>query len=133
MTNIPANLGLPPQVAADQRLSSSTAEAAGSGAPAPISSSRPVQDAHPTAVTQPAEPRLDANDIRQIADELQRRVGAVAPELAFSVDHSSGRSIITITDPSTKQVIRQFPSEQALQIAKGLDQFQKGLLLNSKA
>ena len=68
-----------------------------------------------------------------MAEALQYRVSRAAPELSFSVDQSSGRSIIKITDPVTNEVIREIPSEEVQRIDKALDQFQRGLLLNSKA
>jgi flagellar protein FlaG len=87
----------------------------------------PVQDVQRSAGTQPSSAEL-----RRITEDLQRRLSIVAPELEFSVDESSGRSIVKATDRTTHEVIRQFPSEEMLQIAKGIERFQKGLLLNSK-
>ncbi|MBZ0068923.1 MAG: flagellar protein FlaG, partial [Thiobacillus sp.] len=36
-------------------------------------------------------------------------------------------------DTSTGQLIRQYPSEEALAISRGIEQFQQGLLLKQKA
>lgn len=88
----------------------------------------------PPAVAQPpVRPQPGPAELRQIAGELQRRVEAAAPELRFSVDESTGKSIVRITDPVTREVIQQIPSEQLLAIGKALDRFQQGLLLNRKA
>ncbi len=38
-----------------------------------------------------------------------------------------------MTDKSTNTVIWQFPSEVALQVAKELDQYRQGLVINRKA
>ncbi|HLA33277.1 MAG TPA: flagellar protein FlaG [Rhodocyclaceae bacterium] len=73
-----------------------------------------------------------AEAMQRATDDLRRRVSAVAPELNFSVDEESGRSIIKIVDPATKEVIRQIPSEEALQMSKGINSLQ-GLLLRQTA
>ncbi|WP_317201753.1 flagellar protein FlaG [Janthinobacterium sp.] len=53
-------------------------------------------------------------------------------EVHFSIDDTSGMSVIKVIDIETKKVLRQFPSEQALEIGKKLDGF-KGLLIDGKA
>ena len=98
------------------------------GAAPPIPDQRQASSA-----AQAAKPQPSAEELQRITGELQRRVSAVAPELSFSVDESSGRPIVKITDPVTKEVIQQIPSEEMLQIDKALDKFQQGLLLNRKA
>jgi flagellar protein FlaG len=74
-----------------------------------------------------------AEEIKLASEDLRQRVNTLAPELNFSVDEASGRSVIKFTDRATNQVIRQFPSEEALQLTRAMDQFQRGLLLNRKA
>ena len=55
------------------------------------------------------------------------------PELTFVVDKTSDRTVIQLTDRSTGQVIQQFPSEAAEQIAKQLDSYANGKLINKIA
>lgn len=131
MSNIALDSFPAPQEATGQRLPTSTAGSARTGTTAPIGVSRPMQQFQPT--NQTTESQSSGRELTRITNELQRRVSTVAPELQFSVDRSSGRSVIKITDPTTNEVIRQIPSEEVLQIAKGLDKFQKGLLFNGKA
>ncbi|MBI3524226.1 MAG: flagellar protein FlaG [Betaproteobacteria bacterium] len=96
------------------------------------SSSRLAQ-AGPQAVASTSVPHAaTADEFKRASEELQRRIQVTAPELQFTVDHDSGRTLIKVTDPATNEVIRQIPSEEVLQINKGLDRFQ-GLLLNQKA
>ncbi len=77
-------------------------------------------------------PKASAVDIQRATEDLRQRVNALAPELAFSVDESSGRSVITLTDRKTNEVIRQFPSEEALALTRAMDQFERGLIFNRK-
>ena len=64
---------------------------------------------------------------------MQDKVAAFTPELQFSIDQDTGQAIVKVTDQTTKEVVWQFPSETAFQIAREIDRFQKGLLLNRKA
>jgi flagellar protein FlaG len=50
----------------------------------------------------------------------------------FSIDDSSGASVIKVVDTETKKILRQFPSQQALDISKDL-QSKTGLLLKGEA
>ncbi len=52
--------------------------------------------------------------------------------IQFSLDDDTGKTIVKVIDLATKDVIRQFPSEEMLSIAKAIDQM-KGLLVHQKA
>ncbi len=101
---------------------------------------RPVAASKETNESAPAKKSADsakpaqasAEQMKQLQDALQQRFATVAPELQFSVDQSSGRAVIKVIDQSTKEVIRQIPSEQALKLNEALANFQQGLLLDRK-
>jgi len=50
----------------------------------------------------------------------------------FSVEDSSGRVVVKVTDASSGDVIRQIPSEEALQLAESLDEV-RSLLFKAEA
>lgn len=52
--------------------------------------------------------------------------------LQFTIDKDTSATVVKVIDSETDQVIRQIPSEDALRIAKAIDDF-KGLLLQDKA
>lgn len=52
------------------------------------------------------------------------------PSLRFHVDHDSGRTIAELVD-HTGQVLRQVPTEEALEIAKAIGKFQ-GMFVDLK-
>lgn len=54
------------------------------------------------------------------------------PELNFSVDEGTGVRIIKVVDTASREVIRQIPSEEAVQLAQALDKLQ-GLFVKDKA
>ncbi|MYM71996.1 hypothetical protein GTP56_07255 [Duganella sp. FT134W] len=70
--------------------------------------------------------------------ELKKSVDAINrflennSEVEFSIDDHSGLSVVKVIDTETKQVLRQLPSVESLEIAKNLNSM-KGLLINSKA
>lgn len=52
--------------------------------------------------------------------------------IQFSLDNESGKTIVKVIDVETKDVIRQFPSEEMMSIARAIDKM-KGLLVQQKA
>jgi flagellar protein FlaG len=41
--------------------------------------------------------------------------------LSFRVDEASGRTVITVLDATTQEVVRQIPSEEVLALARALE------------
>jgi len=125
---------------------SPVASAAVTRAPvSPVPEVRPVQavadqrrtsgsDNNPSKTQASASrPKASEEEIQRATEDLKQRVQTLAPELQFSVDQTSGRAIIKFTDRATKEVIRQFPSEEALALTRAMDQFQRGLIFNRQA
>lgn len=70
-----------------------------------------------------------------VEDAVKRLSDFVAPtqsQISFSVDLESGVSVVKILDNESKEVIRQFPSEEAIALAQALDKIQ-GLFIKDKA
>lgn len=57
---------------------------------------------------------------------------ALSQNLQFSIDKDTDKVVVKLVDISTKEVVKQIPSEEMLAIAKALDKFQ-GLLVKDKA
>lgn len=74
-----------------------------------------------------------AEDLARIVADLQHRADIVAPEIRFAVNQSNGQTLIEVTDRTTNKVIRQIPSEEALQIARNIGEFQRHLLVDQEA
>ena len=86
-------------------------------------SANPVQ---PTNATDKREQLESA--VKAVKDFIQPMTGS----LEFTLDEESGETVIKITDPSTKELIRQIPSKEMLEIAQALDRLQ-GLLVKQMA
>ena len=65
------------------------------------------------AATEVPQPTLD-----QAVNEVNKFVQSIKRELHFRVDEDSGRTVITVTDSETDEVIRQLPPEEILSLAK---------------
>ncbi|WP_084186867.1 flagellar protein FlaG [Andreprevotia chitinilytica] len=52
--------------------------------------------------------------------------------LQFSIDTDTRIPLVKVVDTKTKEVIQQIPTEQAVAIAKAIDQFQ-GMLIKERA
>jgi flagellar protein FlaG len=70
--------------------------------------------------------------VQSATKRLQEFVSEVRSDIQFSVDDQSGETVVKVIDSSTKEVIRQIPSEEALEIAKALDRLQ-GILVKQQA
>lgn len=94
------------------------------------SGSAPAQTAQAVAPTEKTEAsRQQVEDAVKSVNEFLKPIN---DSIQFSIDDDTGISIIKVIDIATKDVIRQFPSEEMLSIAKAIDQM-KGLLVQQKA
>jgi flagellar protein FlaG len=86
----------------------------------------PVRAAEPAAPPEPPEP--SAEQLSQAVKNINSALQARSQDLEFSVDADSARLVVTVTDKDTKEVIRQMPSKEAMEIAKALDHLQSLLI-----
>lgn len=86
-----------------------------------------VKDANNTEQT--AQPQVN---MEEVAQKLQEFVGGLNVSLQFSVDEESGRDVIKVMDKESGEVVRQFPSEEVLEVIKSLGHA-TGILFNETA
>lgn len=72
-------------------------------------------------------------DVEEAVAKLNQSVQGRAQSLEFSIDNDSNRTIVKVIDQSTKEVLRQIPTPEALQIAKSIDARSGGLLVDQEA
>ena len=71
--------------------------------------------------------------IQQAVQDIKRAIQpAASNSLSFSIDQSTGKTLVKVTDAQTGDVIRQIPSEEVLDLARSIDKLQ-GLLVRQKA
>lgn len=96
---------------------------AGKSAAAPVEATAAVQQ--PVSVP-------SMSQLSEAIKNINKALESQSQGLEFSIDDDSKRTIVKVIDQRTKEIIRQIPGEEVLQIAKALDQLQ-GLLIKQKA
>ena len=56
--------------------------------------------------------------MQKAVTKLNQYVQSIKRELNFSIEKETGRTIVKVIDSTTNEVIRQLPSEAAIEIAK---------------
>jgi flagellar protein FlaG len=76
-------------------------------------------------------------DVSAAVKKMNDAMLGSSQSLQFSIDEDSKDIVVKVIDQSTKEVVRQIPSKEALQIAKSIDKsidkMQQGLLINHTA
>jgi flagellar protein FlaG len=115
---------VPPNSSSDGSPSQGSVEVLASAA-APVAAA-PVHAVQQAAATPSHE------EVKQSVEKINNTIQTMSRNLQFSVDGDTKMKVVKVIDTSTKQVIRQIPTEEVLAIAKTLDKLQ-GLLLSEKA
>lgn len=84
------------------------------------------------SITQTKKTDPTRQQVEEAAKQVNDFLKPINNSLEFQLDDSTGKTIVKVIDTTTKDVIRQFPSEEMLSIAKAIDQM-KGLLVHQKA
>ena len=84
-----------------------------------------------SAVQQP-DATVSESQVGQALQSINKALQKLSSNLEFTVDADSNRTIVKVMDNQTKEVIRQMPSVEAIEISKALDKLQ-GLLVRQKA
>jgi flagellar protein FlaG len=106
-------------------------------APAAQAASGPTP---PTAVKlrppEPAELDFDVEEMRRSLEEavarLNDQMAQTRRNLNFRVDEVVDRTVVTVRNSTTGELVRQIPSESMLKLAHSIEDI-KGLLLNQAA
>jgi len=80
-----------------------------------------------------AVPTLD--QVTEAVSQLNKSAQAKSQGLEFSIDNDTKRTVVKVVDQSTKEVLRQIPTPEALEIAKALESKSSntGLLIQQTA
>lgn len=110
-------------VAPQKSANTAASEVPAAAKPAPVETAAAVQQAAPTP--SPAE-------VAQAVRNINKAMVGQSQGIEFSIDSDSKRTIVKVVDQKTKEVLRQIPTQEALEIAKALDQM-RGLLIHQQA
>lgn len=90
---------------------------------------RDVQQAQPQTSDALAQ---DKQSLEEAVANMQGAAQAIQRNLNFSIDDSTGRMVVKVTDSASGEVIRQMPTEEALRLAESLDEM-RSLLFSAQA
>jgi flagellar protein FlaG len=78
--------------------------------------------------TETGQSGISESELPRLVGQLNELVQAIRRELEFSVDEQSGRTVITVVDAETREVIRQIPPEEVLTLVGRLGRPEPGLI-----
>lgn len=98
----------------------------------PVSAEQP-NPVQPLAATPTAEEAsITPEQVNQSVNRINEFFQQQQSNLNFSVDEESDQLIVKVVDSETDEVIRQFPTEQAIELSKKLEEV-IGLIFNDRA
>lgn len=119
-----------------ESIGASQARSAGTSGAAPIAIQPAARHAASALETRDAvkqtEPAPSLAQVTEAVKNINKTLQTLSQDLEFSIDEDSNRTIVKVVDQKTKEVIRQIPTPEALEIAKALDTVQ-GLLIRQTA
>lgn len=72
------------------------------------------------------------NEMDKAVNEFVQKAQNISRDLEFRVDDELGRTVITVYDSETEEVIRQIPAEEVLELARSFKRASEGMLLKVK-
>jgi len=64
--------------------------------------------------------KVSNEELQQAVTQLNDRMQQVERDLLFSVDDSSGQTVVRVVNTETEEVVRQMPTEEALRISRNI-------------
>jgi flagellar protein FlaG len=89
-----------------------------------------VANVEKVPATKPARP-VEIPKMESVRRQIDTFLRSTNLALQFRVDDATGRTVVSVTDAETGEVIRQVPGEEALRMAERIDA-QIGALLDEK-
>ena len=76
-------------------------------------------------------PGFSAEEVKSKIDDLNRSLSERKQSVAFSTDAATGHSVVTVSNLTTGELIRQMPTAEALNAMKNLDHMM-GLIFSER-
>lgn len=97
-----------------------------------VASATTTQKNSEVSLEKPTEQASTLVQLDQAIKDINKSLRDNVQGIEFSVDDDNGKVIVKVVDQNTKELIRQMPSEEAIQISKAIDQA-IGLLIKQSA
>ncbi len=110
----------------------------GSSKPAPagtgISAGKAAMDTPGTQLqAPPSASTTGAGNLESAVSQLNDYVQSIQRSLSFSIEESTGRTVVKVFDSQTDELIRQIPPEETLKIAAALQEQTAALFIKERA
>lgn len=102
------------------RVAASPSPGTGQNKPAPDLKSAVNGSLLPQQIQQKTPPP-EVPDVRRAIEQIQKFIAASSRDLTFTIHEDTGRTIITVTNSATGEVIRTIPPETVLALAAAID------------
>lgn len=79
----------------------------------------------------PREPPISAADVERAVERLVELMSQTQRSLRFRVDEASGRTVITVLDAETNEIVRQIPPPELLAVVRHFERV--GALLDARS
>ena len=78
---------------------------------------------------------VDMNEVKSAVDNLEQLLssGSSSNSLKFAIEEDIDQVVVKVMDAETDEVIKQFPSEEAISLSKTLEKIRAGQLHRTKA
>ncbi len=107
-------------------------DAQGTGRLSSVTAAAKTTVSVPVSGVEVAAPTVSKEQLEGAVATIQDFVQSVQRSLNFAVDESSGQVVVKVTDADSGDVIRQIPSEEALNLAENLTEV-RSLLFKAEA
>jgi flagellar protein FlaG len=77
-----------------------------------------------------ALPKLD--QLKNAVEQVNKVVQTMTNDVRFTLDKDTGIHVVKVVDTKTDEVIRQYPSEELIDLARSLDKL-RGLIIRETA
>ena len=95
-------------------------------------STEPNSSEEPVAKAAGEAQNVSREQVESAVSTIQEFVQSVRRNVNFTLEDGSGRIVVKVTDASSGNIIRQIPSEEALQLAESLEEV-RSLLFKAEA
>lgn len=89
---------------------------------APVATPVPPVAVQTVDAVQSAAPAISVEEVKQAVQDINKSMRSLVQGLEFTIDASSQRPVVRVVDLETRELIRQIPSAEVLEIARTLDQ-----------
>jgi len=91
-----------------------------------------VSEEAAASAKQAATAQPDAKQLKEAVTKLNDYVQNIRRKLSFSIEESTGRTVIKVYDAETEELIRQIPPEETMRLAEVIQEQTSSLFIQER-